>query len=167
PHLTVPVIEVHRARHRVVSHHPRWEHAVPLLPNVPLLDRQIDQLRRERRRQYADPDPVRQPHRRSLSNTNHARYSTRRVTKLVALVQGRPVIDGIAGACSDLAPAPSVDIANGAPTGSDPIDRMVMTYVSGALAQPPVLFTESANHGASWSAPRAVQVGGGEGLPHR
>jgi hypothetical protein len=46
-------------------------------------------------------------------------------------VQGRPVIDGVAGARSDLAPAPSVDIANGAPTGADATNRIVMSYVSG------------------------------------
>ncbi len=79
-------------------------------------------------------------------------------------VQGRPVIDGIAGARSDLAPAPSVDIANGAPTGADATDRMVMTYVSGALAQPDVLFTESTDLGASWSPPRAIETAGDRGL---
>src|SRR5205814_4881253 len=34
-------------------------------------------------------------------------------------VLGRPVMDGIAGARNDLAFAPGVDIANGAPTGAD------------------------------------------------
>jgi hypothetical protein len=72
-------------------------------------------------------------------------------------VLGRPVIDGVAGARSDLAPAPSVDIANGAPTGADATNRIVMTYVSGELAKPHVYFTESTNGGSSWSAPRAIE----------
>jgi hypothetical protein len=74
-------------------------------------------------------------------------------------VQGRPVIDGIAGARSDLAPAPSVDIANGAPSGTDATNRIVMTYVSGALAKPDVSFTESTNGGSSWAVPRAIETG--------
>jgi hypothetical protein len=72
-------------------------------------------------------------------------------------VLGRPVIDGVAGARSDLAPAPSVDIANGAPTGVDATNRLVMTYVSGDLAKPHVYFTESTNGGASWSTPRPIE----------
>ncbi len=78
-------------------------------------------------------------------------------------VLGRPTIDGIAGARSDLAPAPSVDIANGAPTGADATDRMVMTYVSGDLATPHVYFTESANGATTWSAPRAIETSGDRG----
>lgn len=77
-------------------------------------------------------------------------------------VQGRPEIDGITGARSDLAPAPSVDIANGAPTGADATDRLVMSYVSGfanADEHPQVYFTESKNHGVNWSTPRAIQTG--------
>jgi hypothetical protein len=79
-------------------------------------------------------------------------------------VQGRPVIDGVAGARSDLAPAPSVDIANGAPTGADATNRIVMTYVSGPLATPHVFFTESRDRGANWSAPRAIETAGDRGL---
>src|SRR3954469_22402770 len=79
-------------------------------------------------------------------------------------VQGRPVIDGVAGARSDLAPAPSVDIANGAPTGADATNRIVMTYVSGTLAAPHVYFTESTNGGSSWSSPRAIEAAGDRGL---
>jgi hypothetical protein len=79
-------------------------------------------------------------------------------------VLGRPVIDGVAGARSDLAPAPSVDIANGAPTGADATNRIVMTYVSGDLATPHVYFTESTNGGTTWSAPRAIEGVGDRGI---
>jgi len=78
-------------------------------------------------------------------------------------VLGRPVIDGVAGARSDLATAPSVDIANGAPTGADATNRIVMTYVSGSLATPHVYFTESTNGGSTWSAPRAIETAGDRG----
>ncbi len=78
-------------------------------------------------------------------------------------VLGRPVIDGVAGARSDLADAPSVDIANGAPTGDDATNRIVMTYVSGSLATPHVFFTESTDGGGTWSAPRAIETAGDRG----
>ena len=78
-------------------------------------------------------------------------------------VLGRPTIDGIAGARSDLAPAPSVDIANGAPTGADATNRIVMTYVSGGIAAPHVYFTESTNGGNTWLAPRAIETAGDRG----
>ena len=79
-------------------------------------------------------------------------------------VQGRPEIDGITGARSDLAPAPSVDIANGAPTGADATDRMVMSYVSGGIDAPHVYFSESTDHGASWATPRSIETGGDRGF---
>ena len=76
---------------------------------------------------------------------------------LVDPVLGRPTIDGIAGARSDLAPAPSVDIANGAPTGADATNRIVMSFVSGDIAAPHVFFTESTDGGTTWAAPRAIE----------
>jgi hypothetical protein len=78
--------------------------------------------------------------------------------------QGRPTIDGVAGARSDLAPAPSVDIANGAPTGADATNRIVMSYVSGTITAPHVFFTESTNGAATWSTPRAVESAGDRGF---
>ena len=78
-------------------------------------------------------------------------------------VLGRPTIDGIAGARSDLAPAPSVDIANGAPSGADATNRIVMSYVSGTIDTPQVFFTESGDGGANWSAPRAIGAAGDRG----
>jgi hypothetical protein len=78
-------------------------------------------------------------------------------------VLGRPTIDGIAGARSDLAPAPSVDIANGAPSGADATDRIVMSYVSGPLATPHVFFTESSDRGGTWSTPKKIEGAGDRG----
>src|SRR5204863_8786968 len=74
-------------------------------------------------------------------------------------VQGRPTIDGVAGARSDLAAAPSVDIANGAPTGSGATNHMVMSFVSSQAAgdeNSHVYFTESSDHGVSWATPRQI-----------
>ena len=70
---------------------------------------------------------------------------------------GRPSIDGLAGARSDLAPAPSIDIANGAPTGSDATNRIVISYVSGEITKPHVFFTESTDLGKTWATPRAIE----------
>ena len=79
-------------------------------------------------------------------------------------VQGYPVVDGIAGARSFLAPMPSVDIANGAPTGADATNRIVMSYVSGTVEAPDVLFTESTDLGKSWSTPRPIETAGDRGI---
>ena len=78
--------------------------------------------------------------------------------------QGRPTIDSVAGARSDIAPAPSVDIANGAPTGADATDRIVMSYVSGDITQPHVFFTESTDGGGTWSDPRSIETAGDRGF---
>ncbi|HZO96792.1 MAG TPA: sialidase family protein [Gaiellaceae bacterium] len=79
-------------------------------------------------------------------------------------VTGRPELDGVAGARSDLAPAPSVDVANGAPTGDDATDRIVMSYVSGDLGSPHVYFAESADGGDTWTEPRPIESPGDRGL---
>ena len=82
-------------------------------------------------------------------------------------VQGRPEIDGIAGARSDLAPAPSVDIANGAPTGNGATNHMVMSFVSSratANEKPHVYFTESSDHGVSWTGPQQIETHGDRGF---
>jgi hypothetical protein len=74
------------------------------------------------------------------------------------------VIDGVAGARSDLAVAPSVDIANGSPTGSDATNRIVLSYVSGSVAAPHVYFSESTDAGTTWSTPRTIETAGDRGL---
>jgi hypothetical protein len=77
---------------------------------------------------------------------------------------GRCVMDGVAGARDDLSPAPSVDIANGAPTGADATDRIVMSWVDGRrLNHERVQFSTSADRGTSWSAPLAIQRPGQRG----
>jgi hypothetical protein len=79
-------------------------------------------------------------------------------------VIGRPVMDGIAGARNDLADAPSVDIANGAPTGVDATNRIVLTWSDGRLGlnKEQLLLMTSADGGASFSGPAAVPLATGD-----
>jgi hypothetical protein len=69
-------------------------------------------------------------------------------------VNGRCIQDGIAGARNDLGPAPSVDIANGAPTGTDATDLIVNAWADGrdGLNGEDVMVSHSGNRGDSWSA---------------
>jgi hypothetical protein len=78
---------------------------------------------------------------------------------------GRCVEDGVAGARSDLSPAPSVDIANGAPTGNDATDELVLTWVDGrdGLNHEHVMFTSSSAGGNNWQSPREVEQSGDRG----
>jgi hypothetical protein len=80
-------------------------------------------------------------------------------------VQGRFVMDGIAGARDDLSDAPSIDIANGAPTGTDATDEIVMTWVDGkdGLNHEHVMFTTSTDGGSNWTTPREVETAGDRG----
>ncbi|HWH93866.1 MAG TPA: sialidase family protein [Baekduia sp.] len=74
----------------------------------------------------------------------------------------RPVMDGIAGARADLAPAPSVDIANGAPNGAGATDQIAMAWVDGSLGinNERALLSSSLDGGVNWSTPAAVPVPG-------
>jgi hypothetical protein len=78
---------------------------------------------------------------------------------------GRCVEDGVAGARDDLGPAPSVDIANGAPSGDDATDQLVLTWVDGrdGLNHEHVMFSTSTNHGGFWSGPDPVERAGDRG----
>jgi hypothetical protein len=79
-------------------------------------------------------------------------------------VQGRPVMDGVAGARVDLASGPSVDIANGAPTGAAATNQIVMTWADGraGLNHEQLMLTTSRDGGATWSAPTPVQLDPGD-----
>jgi hypothetical protein len=81
-------------------------------------------------------------------------------------VIGRCVMDGIAGARSDLAAAPSVSIANGAPYGTrngqpdgpPATDEIVDVWVDGrdGLNNEDVMLSYSTNKGQTWSNPTRI-----------
>jgi hypothetical protein len=73
-------------------------------------------------------------------------------------ISGRCVEDGYSGARADLAAMPSVDIANGAPTGADATDEIVDTWVDGkfGLNNEVAMLSYSTDHGRTWSTPTAV-----------
>jgi hypothetical protein len=78
---------------------------------------------------------------------------------------GRCVEDGIGGARDDLGPDPSVDIANGAPTGADATNQIVNSWADGrnGLNHEQVLFASSTDGGATWTDPRAIETAGDRG----
>ncbi len=66
-------------------------------------------------------------------------------------VSGRFVFDGFAGTRTDS--FPSLSIANGAPTGADATNTIVLTWPDGAINQEQALVQTSVNRGLTWSAP--------------
>jgi hypothetical protein len=81
----------------------------------------------------------------------------------------RCVMDGVAGARDDLSAAPSVDIANGAPTGAGATNEILRTWVDGRNAVAPdfspvhVFVSYSTNGGTTWSTPSAAETAGDRG----
>jgi hypothetical protein len=77
----------------------------------------------------------------------------------------RCVEDGVAGARDDLSSAPSVDIANGAPSGTDATNEILRTWVDGrdGVQHPHVMVSWSTDDGHTWSAPTAEESTGDRG----
>jgi hypothetical protein len=77
----------------------------------------------------------------------------------------RCVMDGVAGARDDLSAAPSVDIANGAPTGAGATNEILRTWVDGrdGVNHPHVFVSHSTDGGNTWSAPAAAESAGDRG----
>jgi hypothetical protein len=95
---------------------------------------------------------------RAVVSMNDACYN-------VDLVIFRCVEDGIAGARNDLTASPSIDIANGAPTGADATDEIVDTWADGSpgLNHEAVMVSYSTDGGSSWSSPAQIQSPGDRG----
>jgi hypothetical protein len=77
----------------------------------------------------------------------------------------RCVMDGVGGARDDLSAAPSVDIANGAPTGAGATNEILRTWADGrdGVNHEHVFVSHSTNGGNTWSAPAAAESAGDRG----
>ena len=77
-------------------------------------------------------------------------------------LSGRCVMDGYTGARTDLASVPSVDIANGAPTGADATNLIIDGWAdaSAGLNNEAARVAWSSDGGATWHGPTAVSLPG-------
>ncbi len=75
-------------------------------------------------------------------------------------VYGRCVMDGFAGARIDLSAGPSVDIANGAPTGQNATNVIVDAWSDGSFGfnNEKTLVSWSSNGGSTWSTPAVASL---------
>ena len=81
-------------------------------------------------------------------------------------VAGRCNSEGPAGARNDLMAMPSVDIANGAPTGTDATNEIVDVWSDGRFGvnHEVALLSFSTDAGQTWSAPQTVSLPGDRAL---
>jgi hypothetical protein len=81
-------------------------------------------------------------------------------------VEGRCTMEGPAGARIDLMAMPSIDIANGAPTGKDATNEIVDAWTDGrfGLNHEVSLLSFSTDGGQTWSAPQTVSLPGDRAL---
>jgi len=81
-------------------------------------------------------------------------------------VAGRCNMEGPAGARNDLMAMPSIDIANGAPTGTDATNEIVDAWSDGRFGvnNEVTLLSFSTNGAQTWSAPATVSVPGDRAL---
>jgi len=77
-------------------------------------------------------------------------------------VEGRCTMEGPAGARVDLMAMPSIDIANGAPTGTDATNEIVDAWTDGrfGLNHEVSVLSYSTDGGRTWSAPATVSAPG-------
>ena len=81
-------------------------------------------------------------------------------------IEGRCVADGYSGFRIDLTASPSVDIANGAPTGAGATNEIVDAWSDGRLGlnHEATFFSYSMNGGASWANPTPISQPGDRSL---
>ena len=76
-------------------------------------------------------------------------------------LSGWQVIDGYTGARTGAA-APSVDIANGAPDGTDATDRLIVSWANTGAddSTAGAMVSSSSDHGQTWTQPQSVALPG-------